>query len=345
MKFEAITIKDIAKALGLSTSTVSRALRDSYEISPETKEKVLAYAREMNYRPNPIALSLKEKRSSSIGVLVAEIANSFFSQAINGIESVAQENGYNVVIAQSKEDFSREVSALNYLASRSVDGIILSVSAETNDFSAIQQLHEKKMPLVFFDRIAAHINTHKVTVDNFKGAYDATQHLIRNGYTRIACIANAPQLSITSERVSGYQAALMEAGLPFVEGNLAYCKHGGLIYEEVETAMKQLLKQKVKPDAIIGCADKITTNVMRYAQKKQLNIPNDIALIGFSNLDLTDLLSPALSVVRQPAGEMGKIAAELLIKMIESKRPLTEFQHVSLPPEIFQRSSSSMKKN
>lgn len=129
MKFEAITIKDIAKTLGLSTSTVSRALRDSYEISPETKLKVLEYAREMNYRPNPIALSLKEKRSSSIGVLVCEIANSFFSQAINGIESVAQQKGYNVIIAQSKEDFNREVSALNYLSSRSVDGILLSVSS------------------------------------------------------------------------------------------------------------------------------------------------------------------------------------------------------------------------
>lgn len=344
MKFEAITIKDIAKVLGLSTSTVSRALRDSYEISPETKEKVLAYAREMNYRPNPIALSLKEKRSSSIGVLVAEIANSFFSQAINGIESVAQENGYNVIIAQSKENFAKEASALNYLASRSVDGIILSVSSETTDFTLIQQMYEKKMPLVFFDRIADSIQTHKVTVDNFKGAYDATIHLIKNGYKNIACIANAPQLSITSERVNGYKAALQKASLSFTEANLVYCNHGGLIYEEVETAMKQLLKQKDKPDAIISCADKITTNVMRYAQKKRINIPENIALIGFSNLDLTDLLSPSLSVVRQPAGEMGKIAAELLIKMIESKRPMSEFQQVVLPAEIFQRSSSAAKK-
>lgn len=344
MKFEAITIKDIAKALGLSTSTVSRALRDSYEISPETKEKVLAYAREMNYRPNPIALSLKEKRSSSIGVLVAEIANSFFSQVINGIESVAQENGYNVIIAQSKENLAKEVSALHYLASRSVDGIIMSVSSETTDFSVIQQMYEKKMPLVFFDRIVDSIKTHKVTVDNFKGAYDATLHLIKNGYKNVACIANAPQLSITSERVNGYKAALEKAKLPFNPDNLVYCNHGGLIYEEVEAAMKQLLKQKNKPDAIIGCADKITTNVMRYAQKKRIAIPTDIALIGFSNLDLTDLLSPSLSVVRQPAGEMGKIAAELLIKMIESKRPVADFQHAVLPAEIFQRSSSAAKK-
>jgi len=344
MKFEAITIKDIAKALGLSTSTVSRALRDSYEISPETKEKVLTYAREMNYRPNPIALSLKEKRSSSIGVLVAEIANSFFSQAINGIESVAQENGYNVIIAQSKENFDKEVSALNYLASRSVDGIILSVSSETTDFSLIQQMYEKKMPLVFFDRIADSIPTHKVTVDNFKGAYDATIHLIKNGYKKVACIANAPQLSITSERVNGYKAALEKSKLPFNPSNLVYCNHGGLIYEEVEDTIKQLLKQKDKPDSIIGCADNNTANLMGYAQKKKIIIPTDIALIGFSNLDLTDLLSPSLSVVRQPAGEMGKIAAELLIKMIESKRPVLDFQHAVLPAEIFQRSSSAAKK-
>lgn len=341
MKFEAITIKDIAKALGLSTSTVSRALRDSYEISPETKEKVLAYAREMNYRPNPIALSLKEKRSSSIGVLVAEIANSFFSQAINGIESVAQEHGYNVIIAQSKEEFSREVSALHYLASRSVDGIILSVSSETTDFGPLQQLHDKKMPLVFFDRVAGQIHTHKVTADNFKGAHEATLHLINNGYTRIACMANASQLSITGERVKGYQTALAEAQLPFVPEYLTYCQHGGLVYEEVAAAMEALLQQKNKPDAIIGCADKITTNIMRFAQKKGIRIPQDIALIGFSNLDLTDLLSPSLSVVRQPAAEMGKLAAELLIKMIESKRPVTEFEQLVLPTEIFQRSSSA----
>lgn len=337
MKFEAVTIKDIAKALGLSTSTVSRALRDSYEISPETKEKVLQYARETNYRPNPIALSLKEKRSSSIGVLVSEIANSFFSQVINGIESVAQERGYNVVIAQSKESYEREVSALNYLASRSVDGIILSVSAETYDFSAISNLYNKGMAMVGFDRIAETLQMHKVIVNNKRGAYDATSQLIKNGFKNIACIASSSYLSISKERIQGYIDALQENNIKVNDELIAYCAHGGMLYDEVEVAMKKLMSSTKKPDAIIACSDKITTNAMRYCKKEKIAIPEKLGLIGFSNLDLTELLSPSLSVVRQPAGDMGKKAAELLLSMIESKRAVTEFQTVVLPAEIHER--------
>ena len=344
MKYEAITIKDIAKALGLSTSTVSRALRDSYEISPETKERVLLYAKEAKYRPNPIALSLKEKRSSSIGVLVSEIANSFFSQAINGIESVAQEKGYNVIIAQSKEDFQREVSALQYLASRSVDGILISVSAETSDFSTINDLYLRGMPMVSFDRVVDHLNMHKVKVDNYKGAYDATSHLINNGYTKIACIASSAYLSITQERVAGYKNALQDHGIEIDDSLIDYCLHSGLIYEEVEDIMSTFMKKKIKPDAILACSDKITTNIMRYCQDKKIQIPTKLGLLGFSNLDLTDLLNPSLSVVVQPAAEMGRIAAELLIKMIENKRPTTIFEEVILPAELYQRASSAKKK-
>ena len=180
MKFEAVTIKDIAKALGLSTSTVSRALRDSHEISAETKQLVLDCAEKLNYRPNPIALSLKEKRSRSIGVVVCEIANNFFSQIINGIESIAYDRGYNVIISQSHESYEREVMDLHYLSSRSVDGLLISVSTETNDTSHIRALHEKGLPIVLFDRIADEIKTHTVVSDNFQGAYDATEHLIKN---------------------------------------------------------------------------------------------------------------------------------------------------------------------
>lgn len=340
MKFEAITIKDIANALGLSTSTVSRALRDSHEISPETKEKVLAYAKEYNYRPNPIALSLKEKRSSSIGVLVSEIANSFFSQAINGIESVAQEKGYNVIIVQSKEYFEREVSSMQYLASRSVDGIIFSVSAETSDFAHIQQLLNRGMHMVSFDRTVDFGEIHKVKVDNFKAAYEATTHLIQSGFKKIACIANAAFLSITVERVEGYKAALKDHNLPVIDENIDFCLHGGLIYEEVESAMNKKMLGNNKPDAILACSDKITTNSMRYCQKNKIVIPKQLALLGFSNLDLTDLLSPSLSVVRQPAYEMGRIASELLIKQIESKRPITQFENVVLPAELHLRDST-----
>ncbi|HLF47470.1 MAG TPA: LacI family DNA-binding transcriptional regulator, partial [Chitinophagaceae bacterium] len=213
MKFEAVTIKDIAKALGFSTSTVSRALRDSHEISPETKKLVLEYAEKINYHPNPIALSLKERRSRSIGVIVCEIANSFFSQTINGIESIAYNNGYNVIIAQSRESFDRELLNLQFLTSRSIDGLIISVSTETKDFSFFKELNQKGLPIVFFDRIADEINTHKVIADNFKGAYEATVHLINKGHRRIAAISNPEILSITKERLGGYKSALLDNGI------------------------------------------------------------------------------------------------------------------------------------
>src|SRR5882757_3968748 len=213
MKFETVTIKDIARALGLSTSTVSRALRGSYEISPETKKLVLEYAEKINYRPNPIALSLKERRSRSIGVIVCEIANSYFSQAINGIENIAYNNGYNVIIAQSRESFDREMLNLQYLTSRSIDGLIISVSTETKDFNFLKDLNKKGLPIVFFDRIVDEIETHKVIVDNYKGAYDATLHLINCGYRHIAAIGNSEVLSITRERIGGYMAALIDNGI------------------------------------------------------------------------------------------------------------------------------------
>ncbi len=345
MKFEAITIKDIAKALGLSTSTVSRALRDSYEISEETKQLVLNYARAMNYRPNPIALSLKEKRSRSIGIIVSEIANSFFSQAINGIESVAHQYGYNVIITQSKESYEREVANIQYLSSRSADGCIVSVAAETEDFSHITELFQRNLPIVCFDRVIEDLNTFKVTVDSFKGAYDATVHLIKNGYRKIAMLSGSPVLSISKERLAGYQQALSDYAISFQENYVAYCQHGGLIYEEVNDALNKLRALKQKPDAIFAGADKLTTNCIRYCKAQKISIPQQLAVIGFSNLDLTDLLSPPLSVVRQPAFEMGRISAELLIKMIESKRPVTTFESIILPAEIFARESTTAKPN
>ncbi|HPG12108.1 MAG TPA: LacI family DNA-binding transcriptional regulator [Chitinophagaceae bacterium] len=340
MKFEAVTIKDIAKALGLSTSTVSRALRDSYEISPETKKLVQDYAEKINYRPNPIALSLKERRSRSIGVLVCEIANSFFSQVINGIESVANENGYTIIISQSRESADKELLNLQYLTSRSIDGLIVSVSTETKDFSFLKELSERGFPIVFFDRIVDEINTHKVIVDNYKGAYDATSHLINSGYRRIAAISNPESLSITKERLAGYTAALQENGLEVDSSMIKFCQHGGMIVKEVESAMEELLKGEMKPDAILTTADKLTTGCLRILRAKGIQVPGDMGLIGFSNTDLTEMLEPSLSVVRQPAFEMGELAINLLLQLVESKRPVTDFETRVLSTQLLLRKST-----
>ncbi|MES1197902.1 MAG: LacI family DNA-binding transcriptional regulator [Chitinophagaceae bacterium] len=343
MKFEAVTIKDIAKALGLSTSTVSRALRDSYEISPETKKMVIEYAEKINYHPNPIALSLKERRSLSIGVIVCEIANSFFSQAINGIESIAYKNGYNVIISQSLESFDREMLNLQYLTSRSVDGLIISVSTETKDFSYFKELNQRGLPIVFFDRIVDEVETHKVAANNFKGAYDATLHLINNGYRRIATVSNPEVLSIAKERLAGYKAALADHGMEVNDSMIQFCQHGGMIFSEVEHAMNNLFAYKQKPDAILASADKLTTGCFRILKTKGLSVPNDVGLIGFSNTDLTELLDPPLSVIKQPAFEMGETATTLLLQLIESKRPVKDFETKVLSTELLIRGSSKKR--
>ncbi|MEO6541002.1 MAG: LacI family DNA-binding transcriptional regulator [Ferruginibacter sp.] len=341
--YEAITIKDIAKALGLSTSTVSRALRGSHEISSDTKKMVIEYAEQFNYRPNPIALSLKERRSRSIGVVVCEIANNFFSQAINGIESVAYNRGYHVIISQSHESYDREVVNVEHLASRSVDGLLVSISAETDRFEHFKNLHDKGFPIVFFDRITDGIETHKVVADNYKGGYDATQHLIDAGYKKIAHLTSASHLSISRERLEGYKAALRDNNIPLNESYIKNCNHGGMIYKELEDAVKSLVDLKDKPDAIFSAGDRLTVSCLAALRAIGLKIPEDIALVGFSNSPLVELMNPSLTAVKQPAFEMGQTATELLIKLIESKRAVTEFETIVLQTEVIVRDSSATK--
>lgn len=338
--YEAITIKDIGKALGLSTSTVSRALRGSYEISSETKKLVLEYAEKINYRPNPVALSLKGRRNCSIGVIVSEIANNFFSQAINGIESIAYNRGYHIIISQSHESYEREVVNIQHLASRSVDGLLVSLSSGTQDLSHLTNLYDKGLPIVFFDRIPEDINTFKVIANNEQGAYDATSHLIKKGYKRIAHITNSPALSITKERLAGYTKALADNDIPFNPKFVQYCDHGGMVAEEIEVAVNELMAQKKKPDAVVTASDRITTCCLSAAQKLKLKVPDDIAIVGFTNTNIPELFNPPLTAIRQPAFEMGQTATELLIKMIESKRPVTEFETKVLPTEFLIRESS-----
>ncbi len=343
MKYEAVTIKDIARALGISTSTVSRALRDSHEISTETKQLVLECAEKLNYRPNPIALSLKERRSRSIGVIVCEVANSFFSQIINGIESLAYDKGYNVIISQSHESYDRELIDLQYLASRSVDGLLISCSTETSDFSHLKALHDRGLPIVFFDRITEEINTHKVIIDNYRGAYEATEHLLQNGYKRIAAIASSEFLSITSERLSGYSEALKKHNLQVRQDYVRHCFYGGMVFSEIEEAVNKLLTLKQRPDAIFTTSDKLTMGCLKTLKRRGLSIPGDIALVGFSNSDVAELVDPPLTIIRQPAEEMGRAATELLLQLIESKRPIREFEKRVLTPELQVRESSVRK--
>jgi len=337
---EFYTIKDIAKALGLSTSTVSRALNGSYEIGAETKRLVLEYAEKVNYRPNPIALSLKEQKSRSIGVVVCEVANNYFSQAINGIESIAYNRGYHVIITQTHETYARETANVQHLISRHVDGLLVSLSAETTDLSHYHQLHDKGFPVVFFDRVAPEIETHKVVANNFQGAYDATELLINTGFKRIAHITNSLNLMVSRERLDGYKAALEKHGTPYNNEYIKNCNRGGMVQEEVENAIQELMRLKNKPDAIFVASDRLTTTCMHVIKKLGLRVPDEIAIAGFTNSDVAELFDPPLTVVQQPAFQMGQMATEMLIDLVESKRPVTEFVTEKLNTQLIARASS-----
>jgi LacI family transcriptional regulator len=332
MRFENYTIKDIAKALNLSTSTISRALRDSYEISPETKKIVLEYAEKINYRANPIARSLKERRSHSIGIIVSEIANNFFSQVINGVESIAYDKNFHIIISQTHESSERERLNVEYLTSRGIDGLLIALSSETEDISYLHQLKERGFPIVFFDRIPQQFNTYKVVVNNQQGAYDATQHLIRLGMKKIAHLSNSKSLSITKDRLMGYKKALMANHIDFDPDLVKYCQYGGLHLEEIESAIEELIQ--IGFDAIFISGDKLTTGYLHVVKKRHFEACEDIAIAGFTNSNVVELFSSKVTSIRQPAFEMGKTATELLIKLIEAKYPITEFETRVLPTEL-----------
>ena len=339
--FHAVTIKDIAQALSISPSTVSRALRDSHEISARTKTLVLEYAKKINYRSNPIAQSLKNQKSNSIGVLVADVANSFFSQAINGIESVAYENGYHVIITQSHDDYEREVVNIEHLADRCVDGLLISMSAQTTDYSHLTQLHERGLPIVFFDRIMPEIETFQVTTDNVNSAFEATSLLIKKGYSQIAFLGNAPQLSITSDRLQGYTDALKDHGLRYDERLVRFCDQGGRNPQEIKNILSELLSEPANIDAVLIASDQISTAAVRVLSTFD-TLPS-VEVIGFSNSTVIDLLSPRISYIQQNAFKMGQIAAQKLITILQSTYPISEFETTLLRGKLHWRGKSKNK--
>ncbi|WP_419698706.1 LacI family DNA-binding transcriptional regulator [Mucilaginibacter sp. NFX135] len=343
MNFDAITIRDIARELHLSVSTVSKALRDSYEISEKTKKLVMEFAQKHNYRPNPMAQSLKKGHSKSIGIVVSSIDNQFFSQVINGMESEAYSQGYNVIITQSHESYDLEVQNVSHLIHRAIDGLLISIATETADVEHLRKLQQQGLPIVFFDRVSNEIDTHKVIVDNRGGAYQATTHLLDSGYKNIAHITSSVTSSVTTQRLAGYVDALVERGVGVNEEYIKYCLHGGLNLDELELAVNELMQTEPRPDAILTASDRITTSTMTLLHKKNIRIPQDIALVGFSNTVLADVLNPSLTSVHQPAFEIGRKATEMLLSIINSKRPVTEFENVILPTELFIRSSSASK--
>ncbi|TDQ18632.1 LacI family transcriptional regulator [Algoriphagus boseongensis] len=340
MKLEQATIKDIARELNVSSSTVSRALKDYPGISDETKRKVKELAEKMNYRPNAIALSLRKSRSFTIGVIIPEVVHFFFSTVISGIEEVAFSRGYNVILTQTNEKLAREKSSVDTMLSNQIDGFLVSYSKETTDFNHFSRLLDQGFPIVFFDRVPEIEDSVNVVVDDFKGSYEASKHLILQGYRRIYHISGPVQLKISKERLRGYQAALEDHGIKFENSWVIECPRGDE-NEAKEITLEILKTNSEKPDAFFCHNDMAAVGVMMACKEMGLKIPQDIGVVGFSNWQFCTMLDPSLSSVAQPGFKMGAKATEILLDIIEKKINTKETQNTFvLDTELLVRKSS-----
>jgi LacI family transcriptional regulator len=333
----AVKIKDLAQELQLSVATISKALKDSYEISPETKQRVLDLAKKLNYSPNPYASSLRKKSSRTIAVVLPEVADSFFSLSINGIESVAQEKGFHVLVYLTHENVLKEQSILKDFQNGRVDGVLMSVSSETVNRQHILDLSQKKMPLVFFDRVCEDIDTAKVLTNDFESGYIAAQHLLDKGCRRILFLSMGDSLSIINERLAGFRKAVGDSGR---DANDHFIQNCSADETESYELVKKILASNLKPDGIIGSVEKLATLSYSICKELGLSIPHDVKVIAFSNLQIASLLNPSLTTITQPAFEIGKMAATLLFRALEKPNfKLTE-ERVVIPSVLIEREST-----
>ncbi len=334
-----INIKELAKELNLSVSTISKALHGSYEISEETKLRVMETAARLNYVPNPYASSLRGRKTKNIGVVIPEVADSFFSLAINGIESIAKEKGYHVLICLTHESFENEQTILKEFQGGRVDGVLMSVSRETTQSQHINDLIANGVPLIFFDRICEDVDTAKITTDDAESAYKATSHLIEQDCTQIAFMGISKSLSISNKRLEGYLRALEENNINADEKNIVLCTNdAGQNYQ----LTKKLLQQKNRPDGIVASVEKLTTPVYQVCGELKIKIPGELKVVCFSNLETASILNPSLSTITQPAFEMGKTAATLLFRSLEKPSFNLTKESMVIPSALVVRGSTEL---
>ncbi len=334
-----VTIKDIAQALNLSASTVSRALRGMPEIHPETRQAVLKLAQEMDYQPNQLAKNLAKSRTKTIGVIVPTLSYYFFSSVLNSIEEAAMQAGYSVVVCQTNESYLREIAQIQNLLNSQVEGFIISLARDTNDFDHINRLIRKQIPVVIFDRYAEEIETSKVIVDNKLAAFKATEHLIENGCQRLGCLAGPPNLLISNQRLAGFKEALQKYNLPYKE---RYVFHSDFTQENTMMQALNMMSLPEPPDGILTMSDRIAFSTMYALKQKGIRIPDDVALVSFNNEPTCIYLSPSLTSVNQAIQEMGAQVVRLLIKQLESEHTTPET--VVLGTQLMVRESSMLSK-
>ncbi|RZS92548.1 LacI family DNA-binding transcriptional regulator [Aquimarina brevivitae] len=334
-----VTLKQIAKELDVSISTVSKALKDSVEISLDTRQKVKAFAKLYNYKPNNIALSLKNRKTKTIGVIIPEIVHHFFTTVIGGVEKVANEKGYNVIICSSNNSFDKEVINMEMLASGSADGFILSVAKETQlkkDYHHIQETMNQGMPVVMFDRIIDEIVCDKVIIDDTKGAQMATNHLLSLGCRRIAILTTVDYISVGKLRTNGYLNALRSYDIVHDDSLILKIEDIDHCEEEIE----EFLKDK-DIDAVFAVNELFAVNAIKVLRNSGKNVPEEVRVVGFTDGILAKHFIPSLTVISQHGEEMGERAATILIDKLEGSDDLTEeYKTVIIDTSLVERQST-----
>jgi LacI family transcriptional regulator len=334
-----ITLKMLAKELNISTSTVSRAIKDGHDISPKTKQEVLELAKKWNYQPNPHASSLRGQSSKTIAVVIPEIANNFFSLAINGIQSVAQQKDYHVLIYLTHESFEQERSIIQHLQSGRVDGILMSLSSETTDTTHLTDLKDKGLPIIFFDRVYEHYPTVKVTTNDYESSFKATEHLIEQGCSKIAYLLVSQNLSIGINRMNGYLDAIRKNG---IEPDHDYIIHGSNDRDKNYALIEQLLTSKNRPDGIFASVEKMAITCYQVCQDHNLSIPSDVKILSFSNLETAPFFNPSLTTITQPAYEIGKKSASMLLCNLHKRNQTLNNETIVLESMLIKRNSTAM---
>ncbi|MGY3089023.1 LacI family transcriptional regulator [Hymenobacter sp. UYAg731] len=332
-----ISIQDLAAELGLSVSTISRALNNAVDVSDATKAQVWALAERLNYQPNSMAASLRSGRSNVLGVIVPHINGAFFPAVVHGIERLASKAGFNVMICQSSEEVDREKKHINALLKAQVDGVLVSMSNTTRDFAHFEQVRRKGIPLVFFDRMPDLPNVCGVVVDDYRGAYQLTEHLIAQGCRRIAHLAGPQHLNITFNRHRGYHDALLAHGLPY-DDQLVVPLHNSRMEGGAE-AMRQLLARTGQPDAVFSAYDFAAAGALQVLEERGIRVPQDVALAGFSNEPFTTMVKPRLTSVDQRGELMGEAAVQLFLQLLKRTDTFTG-QRIMLKPQLVVRESS-----
>jgi len=330
-----ISLKDLAQELDVSISTVSRALKDHPNISPEVKERVKKLAEAWDYRPNPLAMGLLRQNTRTIGVIVPDLVTHFFSSVISGIESYASQHGYFIIISSSYESFQKEKECIENLLNSRVEGLIVSLSYQTRDHSHFEDLVKKGIPMVFFDRICLPELVSSVVADNMEAARKITLHFYESGYRKIAYIAGPEFLNITRERMQGYLRGLADLKMQLNSDYLIHCEMNP---ESATEATRKLLSLPNPPDAIFGINDTVAFAAMKEVRRQGLNIPNDVGLVGFTDDYHATVVHPKLTSVTHPTFEMGQEAAKLLFETIETDAGPRQLE---LKTQLIIRDSSS----